>query len=681
VLRLNKKYLQTCLISFSIISFSVNLPVQAQQNKISATKIYSQALYHKNKKEFKKAIKLFREYNSFTQGNELSYRNLAESYLSAGQLEWAIISIKKALKFAPKNTNNMYFLGSLLSGQNNKKAALKIMNTILSIDSHHTRAMFLKANIFLRMGHSSQAAANLRDVFFESKINGVKNSTYQKSVLLLGNLYLSSKQYIQARFYYEKYYEVVRTNKSILVKLGHINKILSDLANAKKYYVLALKIDNTIPDALESLGEIYYIEGNTKAKFYFDRRVRQFKNKNVPPLLYGLYLDLNNDVVDGVEIDSGHYIKKVLQKDPKSLSAIMYTIRRAKKEKDAISYDLHIREAIVLANGYKLYNPASDLCWEVLKIKQGNSPEIFKNSQLKIKTADVYEFLGGIYDNKKQFSRAIVSYKQSLHFLKEKNEDNNTQKRRLEINIKLLQSYLGGDSDHWRSGLRLAKRLEKKHTQNSQILFLKAHFYIRLNKIKKAKQTLKEGIILDENFDYLYYYYAVLSELQGNKDDIERYLKICLKKNPKNADALNFLGYYYLENEQNLDEALALIRKAILLKPNSVAIRDSIGWGYYKNKKLKEAKNHLQIAVEMAEIHGIKDAVIYDHLAQIFYDKSDYSHSLFFWKEADKILSVQIRGAKENKTPDKDHRKKWKLKKKIEKLIRKVKSQIQLKSY
>ncbi len=66
-------------------------------------------------------------------------------------------------------------------------------------------------------------------------------------------------------------------------------------------------------------------------------------------------------------------------------------------------------------------------------------------------------------------------------------------------------------------------------------------------------------------------------------------MKKVIKLDPKDANALNYLGYTYTEMGQNLEEAERLIKKALTFKPGDGYITDSLGWVYYKTGRYKEA--------------------------------------------------------------------------------------------
>jgi len=61
-------------------------------------------------------------------------------------------------------------------------------------------------------------------------------------------------------------------------------------------------------------------------------------------------------------------------------------------------------------------------------------------------------------------------------------------------------------------------------------------------------------------------------------DKAEADFKRVLEIEPDNADALNYLGYTWVDRGENLTEAFEMIRRALELEPGSGAITDSLGW-------------------------------------------------------------------------------------------------------
>ena len=83
-----------------------------------------------------------------------------------------------------------------------------------------------------------------------------------------------------------------------------------------------------------------------------------------------------------------------------------------------------------------------------------------------------------------------------------------------------------------------------------------------------------------------------------------------------------------------LDEAGELIKTALDLDPESGAIADSLGWFYFKKGNYEEAKKELLRSEELVEE---PDAVIFDHIGQVFYQLGDKAKAIEYMEKAVKL--------------------------------------------
>jgi tetratricopeptide (TPR) repeat protein len=129
-------------------------------------------------------------------------------------------------------------------------------------------------------------------------------------------------------------------------------------------------------------------------------------------------------------------------------------------------------------------------------------------------------------------------------------------------------------------------------------------------------------------------------------------LQILVKKHPDEPGYQNDLGYIWADNDQNLDEAEKLIRKALDLdrerrkknakfdKGENGAYLDSLGWVLFKQKKLKEAKEFLQKAVEDKASRHIE---IFDHLGDVLMALGERDGAVTAWQQGAKVAGPSPR--------------------------------------
>ncbi|MBC6402189.1 MAG: tetratricopeptide repeat protein [Hyphomonadaceae bacterium] len=106
--------------------------------------------------------------------------------------------------------------------------------------------------------------------------------------------------------------------------------------------------------------------------------------------------------------------------------------------------------------------------------------------------------------------------------------------------------------------------------------------------------------------------------------------KKVLEINPDNADALNYLGYTWVDRGENLEEAFHMIKRAVELEPDSGAITDSLGWAYYRLGQYQKAREYLEKAVELSP----SNATIIDHLGDVYRKLGRYREARYQWERA-----------------------------------------------
>lgn len=105
-------------------------------------------------------------------------------------------------------------------------------------------------------------------------------------------------------------------------------------------------------------------------------------------------------------------------------------------------------------------------------------------------------------------------------------------------------------------------------------------------------------------------------------------LKLAVEIAPEEPTALNYLGYSWAERGLNLDEAFALIEKAVSLRPSSGAIIDSLGWAHYQLGNYEDAVGHLEQAASLEPA----DPIITDHLGDVYWRLGRETEARFQWR-------------------------------------------------
>lgn len=132
----------------------------------------------------------------------------------------------------------------------------------------------------------------------------------------------------------------------------------------------------------------------------------------------------------------------------------------------------------------------------------------------------------------------------------------------------------------------------------------------------------------------LLYLRAVALEQAKRWPEAETDLKAALKANPDEPELLNFLGYSWIDRNENLAEALGMVQKAVAARPQSGAMLDSLGWAYYRLGDYKTAVEKLEAAVEMEP----GDPDVNGHLGDAYWKVGRQTEARFQWQ---RVLSLE----------------------------------------
>ncbi len=114
-------------------------------------------------------------------------------------------------------------------------------------------------------------------------------------------------------------------------------------------------------------------------------------------------------------------------------------------------------------------------------------------------------------------------------------------------------------------------------------------------------------------------------------DEAAEQFQAVLEIQPENSTAMNYLGYMWADNGENLEQALELVRRAVALEPNNGAYVDSLGWALFRLGEFEEARRHLERANQLAP----EDSTVLEHLGDVYVALGDtrrareaYEHAL-----------------------------------------------------
>ena len=138
----------------------------------------------------------------------------------------------------------------------------------------------------------------------------------------------------------------------------------------------------------------------------------------------------------------------------------------------------------------------------------------------------------------------------------------------------------------------------------------------------------------------LYYYRGITYERTKRWSLAEQDFQMALKLSPKQAIVLNYLGYIWIDLgfSEHYEEALNMIKQAVVIESGSGHIVDSLGWAYYKLGRYQEAAEALERALALTS----DDPVINDHLGDAYWRVGRQREAVFQWSHALTLESEEI---------------------------------------
>ncbi|WP_051955628.1 tetratricopeptide repeat protein [Beijerinckia mobilis] len=155
----------------------------------------------------------------------------------------------------------------------------------------------------------------------------------------------------------------------------------------------------------------------------------------------------------------------------------------------------------------------------------------------------------------------------------------------------------------------------------------------------------------------LYYFRGISYERNKQWPQAEADLRRALALFPDQPLVLNYLGYSWVDQGLNLDEAFTMLHKAVELRPTDGYIVDSLGWANYRLGRYDEAVKELERAIDLKP----SDPVINDHLGDAYWRIGRKLEAHFQWNHArdlgpepedkDRILSKIAHGLNDEEKP------------------------------
>lgn len=231
---------------------------------------------------------------------------------------------------------------------------------------------------------------------------------------------------------------------------------------------------------------------------------------------------------------------------------------------------------------------------------------------------------------KAEFAKAAANYEQSLLI----------NPGRATTSLRLAELLISEVRDNERAAKILTEG-RRRFPGVPEFTYLLA---IALRETKHPQQavvTFEEALHEGEGADSevvnarFYFDYAVSAEQAGLYDKAADLFRKSISLDPANAaDAYNYLGYMWAQQNTHLDEAEAMVKRALQIEPNNGAFLDSLGWVEFRKEKFDQAlADLLRAAQNMSQ----DDPVVFDHIGDTYLKLNKGAQALEAWQKAANI--------------------------------------------
>jgi tetratricopeptide (TPR) repeat protein len=614
-----------------------NSPKAAAYYHYSLGHLYAEmaASYGNRSDYLNKAIENFRLAMKEDPAADFLVEDIAELYLAAGRIKDAVDEAENALKANPDQLN-----------------------------AHRVLAHIYQSQI----GGDGQSRPNegmVRRALEQFQIIADKDPKDVESLIMVGGLDRMLENSADAEAAFKKALAIEPDNEDALVGLAGIygehgdtkasTELLERLAtknpSSRAYVMLgqnyeSMKEWTLAAEAFNKAAELEPAQVDFKAEAALDEtKAGQFDDA----------LKLYQEIAEAKPLEAEPYIRMAeIREEQRNLEEARRLIDKA-KDIDKNSPEVQRADAFLLADEGKLP--------EAIAAMKGVLDMTAKSSYdppQKSARAGLFDDLGDIYRRNEQYDQAVDSFRQMMavdpdqgaeaaaqiiETLREAKDYTKAQqesdaaigKYPKSLKIRKFRAQLFSDEGKTDDAVaELRKTLDGKSDLETYLeiadIYQRGHNYTEAAAaIDSAEKLAKD----DKSRANVFFTRGALYERQKKFDLAEKEFRRVLDTDPKNAAALNYLGYMLADQNVRLPEAQDYIKRALDLEPGNYAFLDSLGWVYFRMNKLEEAEQQLARSLQLQA----KDPTIHDHLGDVYFKQGKLKLAISQWQSSLKAFN------------------------------------------
>jgi tetratricopeptide (TPR) repeat protein len=597
-----------------------------------------------------------------------TYEEMVSMYGRSDYANKAIEEYRLAIENDPSSDYLNAGLAEIYAKMGRIRDAVLEAQDILKRDGNNLEARRLLGSIYLRSLGDLQAGTQSQEVLklaIEQYEQIVKLDP--KSVedhLLLGRLYRQNNELLKAENEFKAAVQIQPDSEEAVSTLAYLYNEEGDSNRA-------LQVLNAIPETARTaklysaLGYTYEQQKEYKQAVEAYRKSAQMDRDNLDAVR-GLAQNLMNDgqteaaleqyraIVDADPSDAQTYmlIAEIERRDGKFDQAMDALKKASSVVPDSLEVQYNIA---VVDEAQGKYDEAIQILNQLLQKTQHDVADYTMAD--KNNRALFLERLGTVYREANKNQLAVDSFRKMLELgdenavrgyqeIIETYRDNKqwqlatnvaeeaAQKYPSDRDLQMVAASQQADMGSAAPAIERVKSMLKGNPADDEKVYVAlAQMYSRVKDWDNAEQSINKAIDLStkqEEKDYAIFVAGSVYERQKKYDKAEEAFHKVLAGDPKNAMALNYLGYMLADRGTRLDEALGYIRRAVALEPQNGAYLDSLGWAYYKLGNYELAEENLRRASERTA----DDPTVHEHLADLYQKTGRLKLAATYWERS-----------------------------------------------
>ena len=223
-----------------------------------------------------------------------------------------------------------------------------------------------------------------------------------------------------------------------------------------------------------------------------------------------------------------------------------------------------------------------------------------------------YYILGGCYNALGQFENAIPEFEKCLEICEK------WWSHPLSVHVYTKLGYAYHKTGQFKKEKNLYEEAERDFPDDYSLLSMQAALALSEGKTKMADEYIGKYIAFRKEMSTSEATIASglgsIYQDAGIMAKAEEYYRQALLLEPDNPNGYDYLAYFLLDNDRNIEEGLQLVDAALISDPENYEFLHTKGWGLYKQCKYKEALEILQKSWDLRRKNAIYDHSAFLHL-------------------------------------------------------------------